>query len=131
MEIFDNIRQVIGIVQKLDNVELQRNLVELSAQVLELQNEIMRLKEENSMLKETRDISARIVRHEEPVVTLKDEVPQLFYCSHCWDSKKDLIQVHCLDNGSFTCPACGFSAIYDKEKDRQAQEEISNVPTVW
>lgn len=116
MSFYDAFKDAISIAQKSDNVELYRQLLDLSAQALELQAEIARLTEENERLKKNADIESKIIRHEQPYITLEGETKNILYCSTCWAKNKVLIQVGCCDNGHYTCPECKTHGIWDSKK---------------
>ena len=124
MNLYDAMKDAIRIAQKADNIELYRQLLDLSAQALDLQAELSRVREENERLKRKQDISNRITRHEALYVTLMGENPVLRYCSHCWDSNEQLIQLDCdMEDGSFVCPHCRTSGIYNLEKYKRATSD--------
>lgn len=117
MGLYEGIKDVANLVQKADNIELYRQLLDLSAQALDLQNQISELMSENKKLKEQKDISNRIERHKEAYITLKDDEENILYCSHCWDSKKLLIQCDCNDRiGQMFCPECKEHFAFDSSK---------------
>ena len=120
MSFYDAFKDAISIAQKSDNVELYRQLLDLSAQALELQAEIARLTAENEQLKKNADIESKIIRYEQPYITLEGEPKNILYCSTCWAKNKVLIQVCCNDNGHFRCPECQTSGIYDRTKQYQS-----------
>lgn len=122
MSFYDAIKDAASLAQKADNIELYRQLLDLSAQALDLQAEVARLKEENAELKRRRDIADRVIRHEEPCITLEGDTTELYYCSHCWDSERLLIQLSCHANGTFVCPHCQAKGNYSNEKKRQADK---------
>ena len=65
-----------------------------------------------------------MIRHDSLYITLKDN-ESIFYCAHCWDSSKQLIQVECNDyNGSFKCPHCKIEGIYNKEAYAEAENKL-------
>lgn len=131
MSFYDAFKDAISVAQKADNVELYRQLLDLSAQALDLQAEVAKLREENFELKKSKDISEKIVRHEEPVITLEDDDKNLYYCSHCWDSENMLIQINCHNDGTFNCPHCTSQGNYDNQKknayDVEQLKMISNI----
>lgn len=123
MGLYDGIKDVAKVMQQADNIELYRQLLDLSAQALEMQAEISRLKEDNEDLRKRQNLSARIIRHTEPYITLIDEETALYYCSHCWDVEKLLVQLDCNDyNGTFECPHCHMKGTYDKERKKKAEK---------
>ena len=119
MSFYDAIKDAASLAQKADNIELYRQLLDLSAQALDLQAEVARLTEENAELKKRRDTADKVIRHEEPCITLEGDTTELYYCSHCWDSEQLLIQLSCHANGTFDCPHCQTKGNYDNEKKRK------------
>lgn len=125
MSLYDGLKDAAKIVQKADNIELLQKLLDLEAQALEMQDEIRKLKEENFALKEKKDLSAKIERHSESYITIKDDPLPLRYCTHCWDADRLLVQVVCDEkDGTFSCPHCEMSGIYDYEQNKQYFESI-------
>ena len=128
MSFYDAIKDAVNLAQKADNVELYRQLLDLSAQALDLQAEVARLREENIALRKLKDISEKIIRHEEPVVTIDGDDKNLYYCSHCWDSQQLLIQINCHNDGTFNCPHCNSSGNYDNEKKKKS--DLANLEAI-
>lgn len=118
MNLYDAFKEVISVAQKADNVELYKQLLDLSYQALELQAEVTRLTEENKRLRQNADLSARILRNEQPFFTLEGENQDIRYCFNCWAKNRVLIQLQCNDNGHFKCSECTTKGIYDKTKIR-------------
>ena len=85
---------------------------------------LAKLKEENAELKKRRSLSDEIVRHKEPYITLKNDEDGLCYCSHCWDSQQLIMQLNCHKDGTFECPHCKATGIYDNEMKRQADDRV-------
>lgn len=94
MELYEGIKDAIGIAQKADNIELYRQLLDLGNQALDMQAEIARLKEENETLRKANDLESRIIRHEKPFITLQDENEKICYCAICWGNQSKLIQMN-------------------------------------
>lgn len=128
MSFYDAFKDAISVAQKADNVELYRKLLDLSAQALDLQAEVARLREENIALRKLKDVSEKIIRHEEPVVTIDGDDKNLYYCSHCWDSQQLLIQINCHNDGTFNCPHCKSSGNYDNEKKKKS--DLANLEAI-
>ena len=112
MGLYEGIKDVAKIVQQADNIELYRQLLDLCEQALEMQNKINQLSSENAELKKKQDIEERIQRHQELYITLKEDECDIFYCSHCWDYDRKLIQMYKY-HGEYSCPHCGRHGIYD------------------
>lgn len=119
MGLYDAMKDAVNLAQKADNIELYRQLLDLSAQALDLQAEVAKLREENNELKRKQDISKKIIRHEEPCITIEGDDLSLYYCSHCWDAEQMLIQLNCKTNGIFECSHCHTNGNYDNDKKRK------------
>ena len=118
MGLYEGIKDVAKVLQQADNIELYRQLLDLSAQALDMQATINKLTAENAELKKGQDLEERIVRHQKLYLTIKGDENNIFYCSHCWDSDRKLIQMNKF-NGNFFCPHCHQDGIYDQaEYDR-------------
>ena len=115
MGLYEGIKDVAKVLQQADNVELYCQLIDLSAQALDMQNKINQLSSENAELKKKQDLEERIQRHQKLYVTLKDEEGEIFYCSHCWDNNRKLIQMQ-KSHGEFFCPHCHLHGIYDQSE---------------
>lgn len=116
MSFYDAFKDAISIAQKSDNIELYRQLLDLNAQALELQAEIARLTAENEQLKKNDDIESKIIRYQQPYISLEGDNKNILYCSTCWAKNKILIQICCNDNGYFSCPECDTHGIWDDTK---------------
>lgn len=121
MGLYEGIKDVAKVVQQADNIELYRQLLDLSAQALDLQAENGQLKEELHELKKKQDLEDKIIRHGALFLQLKDQPEEFMYCTHCWDSEKNIIQLRCDSDGEFYCPHCHTSGIYDENKYNQHQ----------
>ena len=106
MGLFEGIKDVAGIIQKIDNIELYKKILDIEAQALDLQDELAKLKAENSELKEQKNISDKIERHSTLYLTLKDDHGKIPYWTHCWDNEHKLIQLDSSNGESFGCPHC-------------------------
>lgn len=115
-ELSSGIKNAAEIVRKAENLELYAMLLDLYSKALELQEENQIFKEQAADRSRYDIISKRIIRHPQPVVTLKDDEDNVFYCAHCWDSQQKLIQINKnLRSGEATCPACKNSCVYDQQ----------------
>lgn len=124
MGLYEQIKDVAKVVQQADNIDLYLKLLDLGAIALDMQEEIANLKEENSKLKERLNLLDKVIRHDSLYITLKED-ESIFYCAHCWDSSRQLIQVECNDyNGTFKCPHCKTVGVYYKELHAKAEEKL-------
>ena len=122
-ELSSGIKDVADIVKKGDNLELYATLLDLYEKSLELQDENKQLKEKLASRKSIEATRDRVIRHHQPVITLKDDENQIYYCAHCWDSQEKLIQVNTEARPAlFTCPACKNTGVYDEEVHARYEE---------
>lgn len=130
MDIIDALKKAAEMAQKVDNIELYRQLIDLSEQARGLQTEVKRLEGENAALRRQRDLTERIIRHRDPYISLAGDTVGLRYCTHCWDTAEQLVQLQCNDfNATFECPHCHMKGSYDSEKYNRImceQEEAVN-----
>ena len=113
MEIIDTIKEVIKVAQKADNVEIIQQLLTVQAEALELQQKNIELQNKINELERNKDIEDRIVRHPDPYLTLKDDPQNLPYCSTCWATKHQLIQMWHDGEGFLKCPTCKYRCSTD------------------
>lgn len=48
-----------------------------------MQAEITRLREENAESRKANDLESRIIRHDQPYITLSDDDKEIKYCASC------------------------------------------------
>lgn len=65
---------------------------------------------------ESSSVNDRIIRHQQPFITLKDDENEIIYCSRCWDVNHKLVQVRCNEYGWFNCVECENTGIFDQKK---------------
>lgn len=128
MSLYDGIKDVAKVIQKADNIELYRQLLDLCQQALELQANIERLTKENRELREAQELRSKVVRHDEPFITLEGHPDNEMYCATCLAKERALIQVRDLHNGYFCCPNCNTSGICDSDL---ANRDINNSAITW
>lgn len=94
MSIYDGFKEVISTIQKIDNVELYR-------QILDLQKEMLQLVSENTELK------TRLAETQAELSTKRDlrfefnaywigetlEISDGPFCAKCWDTKQQLVRM--------------------------------------
>jgi len=108
MGILDEVKSVVGTIQKIDNIELYK-------QILDLQAEIMKLVEENSSLKgEIASLKDKFAVREQlifaknaywlPAEGGRKTGP---LCTNCWDVRRQVVRMHFdKETGYGQCPTC-------------------------
>ena len=95
MGVVDTLKETIGLIQKVDNIDLYR-------QMLDLQTQVMSLLEENKSLRTTLETRATLTFKSDAYWRDGNEGP---FCSRCWDDEKKLIRLH-LGGLAPACPKC-------------------------
>jgi hypothetical protein len=96
MGIYDTLKDVASIAQKIDNIELMK-------QVIELQQQVVTLYEENRQLNE-RLATREKLTFKNNSYWMGDNGP---FCSNCWDVHVKLIRLHLFPSDtSPRCPNC-------------------------
>ena len=67
-----------------------------------------------------RKYNKRIIRHEYPYITLKDDENNLMYCACCWEKDRNLIQMNKQHAGRISCPNCKQICCYDRNLYNEA-----------
>lgn len=110
------LKSAAEIVRKADNLELYAMLLDLYAIALELQEENQSLKKRAEDRSRIETLRERVIRHTQPIITLKDDDDSICYCAHCWDSQQRLIQINKdTRSGEAICPACKNKCVYDQQ----------------
>lgn len=128
MNLLDGVKNISMIVKQYNDLELNQQIIDLTQQALDLINENVRLTQENEELKKANDLESRIIRHDQPYITLSDDDKEIKYCASCWENNKKMIQLVCNNNnGAFQCPICETRAVYDEKKHRESLNRFSKM----
>ncbi len=122
MGLYNEIKEIAKVFQGADNIELYKELLDLASKALELQNENTKLHEENEELKKILDFKGKIVKHDEPYITIQGENEGIAYCANCWERNAKLIQINTVANGKFACPDCNTKGVIDREKYNRSKQ---------
>jgi len=116
MALLDNVKTLIDLARKLDNVDLNRQIIELQSDIMKLITENAKLKEENSELRTKLAFQEELVFHDDAYWTKSGEGP---YCPGCWDTKRLAVRMHGgATKGTFGCPACDATAWTEEFRNR-------------
>jgi len=121
MGLLDSAKNILSMVKKYNDIELNQQIIDLTQQSLDLINENVRLTQENEELKKANELESKIVRHQKPFVTISDDPKNIKYCAICWGKTKQMIQLHehfeFYGNGTyFECNICN-SKFSNKDLD--------------
>lgn len=99
MGILDTAKEAVQLVQKIDNIELYK-------QILDLQSEALKLVEEHGVLKgRIKDLEDKFVIKEQLLhkenaywISIDDgtsrDIREGPFCVHCWDKDQKLVRLH-------------------------------------
>lgn len=114
MGIVDTLKETVGLIQKVDNIDLYRRMLELQAQVLSLV-------EENRVLRE--NLADR------QSVTFRDNAywqeDGSSFCSKCFDVEQKLVRLHLRKGFHPQCPGCGSVAVNPESAPPQSTRRVS------
>jgi hypothetical protein len=108
MGIIETAKEIASTIQKIDNIELYR-------QIQNLQQEIQDLVDENSELRKRAREAHDLLTVQQQLEfdhnaywrALEDGEKQGPFCSNCWDGHKKLIRMHISTDPDYaTCPSC-------------------------
>lgn len=109
MSIIDNVKDVVKLVQKLDNVELLQETLKLQTEIVQLTNRVKQKDEEIAQLKQTLDVKRRLVRKGSAYyVTDQDgKITDGPFCTRCFDIDHVSCRiVSCGIEPEVSCPNC-------------------------
>lgn len=110
MGIIENLKTAVGLAKKIGSIEVQQKLIDVQGEALDLIDENRTLRERVSALagelKTKKSLQFRNTFYWATTDEGDEEGP---FCSHCYDSGRNLIHLHPINNGRyFGCPACGL-----------------------
>ena len=109
LNLLDTIKQTAIIIQKADNLSLYKQILDIQQLALAQQDEMQRLREENKELLERINLKQKVIRHKQPVITIKND--NTIYCATCYGKDNKLIQMLLIDD-YYCCPVCRISYIH-------------------
>lgn len=94
MNIIDTVKEVVSIAQKIDNIELYKQILSLQSDVLKLVDENTKLKQEIATFKETAKIKAALrFQNGEYFQKKEDDSEDGPFCQICWDVDQRLARL--------------------------------------
>lgn len=115
MGLYENFKDVVGVVQKLDNIELYQKILDIQAQALELSNSNIGKDKKIKELEDQLDNSKRMKFDGKFYYIEGEKHP---YCPGCWGARKKQTHLVVTDRQHGTmyeCPVadCKFSHFID------------------
>lgn len=110
MGIIDNIKDIAGIVQKADNIELYGKIIGLQGDIMKMMEDMNQIKDENKSLIKLQDISEKMVFKDPYWYYNNEKIPS---CPKCWDGDKTLSHLVSIAGDSLHCSSCGLRYVID------------------
>ena len=112
MGVLENVKEVTGLIQKIDNIELYRKILDLQAEVFNLVDENRKLKQDSDELREKQRIKETLFFDKSVYVIQKaDGKEEGPFCPSCWDGHKRLSRLAEYGNTAYLrCPVCDKAA---------------------
>ena len=117
MGLLDSAKNILAMVKKYNDIELNQQIIDLTQQSLDLINENVRLTQENEELKKANDLDNKIQRHQKPFVTISDDPKSIKYCATCWGKNKQLIQLHQMNYNGSQRLECNICKLWFRNED--------------
>ena len=108
MSILDNVKEVVGLVQKVDNIDLLRQILGLQGEVMQLWEDNNSLKAEVKRLKEQMSYAGQLEFRRNGYWIPKGENKEEEgpFCSVCWDVDRTLVRMTHEDGFGIMCRYC-------------------------
>ena len=108
MGILDEIRSVASTIQKIDNIDLYRQILNLQAEIMQLVEENTSLKGEVASLKEKFAMREQLIFEKNAYwLPSGGNCKGGPFCSNCWDVRRHLVRMHFnQETGYGRCPTC-------------------------
>jgi len=103
MSILKNVKEIVDLVQKIDDVELYRKIVELEGEIVELTRQNRIYEQEIDQLKARLEVSKRMEFRKPFYFQEGDHVP---FCPHCWEHEKKAFHLTEGRKGVWQCQHC-------------------------
>jgi len=107
MGVIEDIKEVVKLVQSIDNIDLYRKILDLQAEVTGLVQDKLQLAQQVQDLTDKLAIKGSLEFRDEGYWRKcddgKEDGP---FCTACWDSDKKLVR-SLLVRGVYGCPVCG------------------------
>lgn len=110
MGLYDTMKEVVGLVQKHNDVELTNKILELQTAALAEQEDKAELQGKIEELERVLDVSDRLVFRNNRYALRSNAEGETEgdYCSSCWDTYRRLSRLHVrsANRDCFQCPVC-------------------------
>jgi ribosomal protein S27AE len=120
MGIYENFKEVVSIVQKLDNIELYRKILDLQGEAQRLMSETLRKDDEIRQLHARIDELEEVVRFKAKLVEINGFYFELDqsgipnghpFCPKCWEVNRTPVHIHQMghllqERTKSVCPNC-------------------------
>ncbi len=103
MGILDTAKDAVQLVQKIDNIELYKQILDLQSEAIKLVEENISLKNQNRALQEQLKVKDSLTFENNGYWIQKENTKEGPFCTHCWDKNKELVRKHLDDTERWFC----------------------------
>lgn len=141
MSILDDLKNVASTIQKIDNIELYRQILDLQNEVLQVVTENMELKGQLARAREQLSVRQSLRFENNAYWTGEDlETSDGPFCAKCWDTKQQLVRMLVSNDPRWSrCHSCAISLKiprrengFDRTPDNTPSVKVAAPPrTQW
>src|SRR6185295_5582117 len=107
MGILDTAKEAVQLVQKIDNIELYKEILNLQSEAIKLVSENTALKEKNRVLEDKLRVKDTLVFKDNSYWLKREDSEDGPFCTLCWDKDQKLVRKLMDDNDRWYCPTHG------------------------
>jgi len=111
MSIISDTKEIVELIQKVDNADLYRKIIDLQGEIYEMHGANMELKEKVRELEQQLIIVRELDFNEQDGYYYKEGEP-VPYCSTCWENDRKAIHLTKVGadyGGGHNCEVCGIN----------------------
>ncbi len=94
MNVLEVGKEMVRLVQQVDNIELYRKILEYQSETLKVVEELTVLKGQLKALQEIIEVKENLSFRDNKYWIKKEGLEMGPYCTHCWDREGKLVHLH-------------------------------------
>jgi hypothetical protein len=104
MGILDTAKEAVQLVQKIDNIELYKEVLNLQSEAIKLVNENTALRNQISALEDRLKVKEALRFEKNSYWVEQKNSKEGPFCTLCWDKDQKLVRKHLDDTDRWYCP---------------------------
>jgi hypothetical protein len=110
MGIVETLRDVLRLVQKADNIQLNQKILELQSQLMDLLSEKQRCEGQIADLHQKLSFQGTLEFRDNMYWRSDPNQEDGPFCSRCWDVNRNAVRLQLTGDGAMWCPECKAAA---------------------